>query len=98
MSEPPADTTGVGGDGIGYCIRPGTAVPPTVLVANMDGGALFLQGWRVGPSAYVCAADSAPLREALAAAFGSGPPRADQPVIRDGEVGAGDNAVPHPRM
>lgn len=29
------------------------------------------EGWRVGPSAYVCAADAGPLREARAAAFGS---------------------------
>ena len=29
------------------------------------------EGWRLGPSAYVCAADAGPLREAPAAAFGS---------------------------
>jgi hypothetical protein len=29
------------------------------------------EGWRVGPSTSVCAADAGPLREALAAAFGS---------------------------
>ena len=29
------------------------------------------EGWRVGPSTYVCTADAGPLREAPAAAFGS---------------------------
>lgn len=71
MSEPDTDTGGRNGSGIGYCIRPGTAVPPTVLVADMGDGAFLLQGWGVGPNAYVCAADAVPLREALAAAFGS---------------------------
>lgn len=47
------------------------AVPQTVLVADMGDDALLLQSWRVGPSTHVCAADAGPLREALAAAFGS---------------------------
>ncbi|MGH3922979.1 MAG: hypothetical protein ACRDTT_08945, partial [Pseudonocardiaceae bacterium] len=34
----------------GRSIRSGTAVPPTVLVAEMGDGSLFLQGWRNGPS------------------------------------------------
>ncbi|MGH3770826.1 MAG: hypothetical protein ACRDRW_05430 [Pseudonocardiaceae bacterium] len=89
MSKPHADTGDVGGDGIGYCIRPGTAVPPTVLVADMGDGALFLQGWRAGPSAYVCAADATPLREALAAAFGS-----DPLLCAD----TGTSAVRHPQL
>ena len=65
--------TGIGGTsgGIGYCLCPGVAVPPTLLIAEMGSGALLLQGWQVGPSAYVCAADAGPLREALAAAFGN---------------------------
>lgn len=71
MNEPDTDTDDTSGGGIGYCIRPGAAVPPTVLVADMGDGTLLLQGWRVGPNAYVCAADADPLREALAAAFGS---------------------------
>ncbi len=64
MREPDTDTGGTSGDGIGYCVRPGAAVPPTVLVADMGDGALVLQGWRVGPSAYVCAADAGPPGEA----------------------------------
>ncbi|MGQ0776112.1 MAG: hypothetical protein ACT4NY_17090 [Pseudonocardiales bacterium] len=71
MSETDVEAGSVSQDGIGYCIRPGSDVPPTVLVAEMSDGALLLQGWRVGPSAYVCRADTGPLREALAAAFGS---------------------------
>ncbi|MGH4024162.1 MAG: hypothetical protein ACRDRV_06205 [Pseudonocardiaceae bacterium] len=62
-----------GSGGIGYCIRPGAAVPATVLVVDMGDGALLLQGWRMGPSAYVCPTDTGPLRSALAAAFGSTP-------------------------
>ncbi len=72
MSEPDTDTGGTSGGDTGYCIRPGAAVPPTVLVAEIGDGALLLQGWQVGPNAHVCAADAGPLREALAAAFGSG--------------------------
>jgi hypothetical protein len=34
------------------------------------------KGRRVGPSAHVCTADAGPLREVLAAAFGSGLVRA----------------------
>lgn len=52
-------------------IRPGVPVPATVLIAEMSGGSLLLQGWRNGPSAYVSADDAAPLRRALAAAYGS---------------------------
>lgn len=37
--------------GIERSIRPGSPVPPTVLVAEMGDGALLLQGWRIGPSA-----------------------------------------------
>ncbi|MGH3775526.1 MAG: hypothetical protein ACRDRR_07275 [Pseudonocardiaceae bacterium] len=31
-------------------IRPGTAMPPTVFVADIGGGPLFLQGWWDSPS------------------------------------------------
>jgi len=43
------------------------------IAAGMSGGALFVQGLRNGPSAYACAANAGPLRQALAAAFGSEP-------------------------
>jgi hypothetical protein len=61
----------------GRSIRPGTAVPPTVLVADMGQGALYLQGWRAGPSAYLTAEDALGLRRELERAFGGGdvPPR-----------------------
>lgn len=52
-------------------IRPGVPTPATVLVAEMHGGSLLLQGWRDGPSAYASADDAVPLRHALAAAYGS---------------------------
>jgi hypothetical protein len=57
--------------GIGLSIRPGTAVPSTVLVADMGDSSLLLAGWRDGPSAYLCSADAVPLRRELARAFGS---------------------------
>lgn len=71
MRESAKGNGGLRPGGIERSIRPGTAVPPTLLVADMGNGAMLLQGWRVGPSAYVCAADAGPLRRALAAAFGS---------------------------
>lgn len=52
-------------------IRPGTAVPPTVLVADMGDRWLFLQGWQDGPTAYLSPADAVPLRREPAGAFGS---------------------------
>ncbi|MGH3545530.1 MAG: hypothetical protein ACRDPW_06355 [Mycobacteriales bacterium] len=57
--------------GIGRSIRPGTVVPPTVLVSNMGSGALYLGGWQQGPSAYLTPEDATPLRRELARAFGS---------------------------
>ena len=57
--------------GIERSIRPGVARPATVLVADMGGGALLLQGWRAGPSAYLTAEDAVPLRQVLETAFGS---------------------------
>lgn len=57
--------------GLERSIRPGVPVPATLLVAEMRDGALFLQGWRDGPGAYVIAEDAGPLRQALAAAFGN---------------------------
>ncbi|MGH3927819.1 MAG: hypothetical protein ACRDTT_33965, partial [Pseudonocardiaceae bacterium] len=52
-------------------IRPGTAVPSTVLVSDMGDGSLLLEGWRDGPSAYLSPADAVPFRRQLAAAFGN---------------------------
>ncbi|MGH3940231.1 MAG: hypothetical protein ACRDTG_16685 [Pseudonocardiaceae bacterium] len=80
MNESETATAVVGQSGIGYCIHPDSAVPPTVLVADMANGAMLLQGWPVGPSAYVCAANTAPLREALATAFGSDSVITDKPT------------------
>lgn len=56
--------------GIERSIRPGTAVPPTMLVGDMGDGSLLIVGWRDGPSAYLCSADAVPLRRELASAFG----------------------------
>lgn len=52
-------------------IRPGTAVPSTVLVSDMGDGSLLLEGWREGPSAYLSPADALPLRRELVRAFES---------------------------
>lgn len=60
-----------GQSGVGRSLRPRTAVPPTLLVADMGDGSVLLQGWRDGPSAYLCPADAAPLKRELAAAFGN---------------------------
>lgn len=57
--------------GLERSIRPGARVPSTLLVAEMRDGALFLQGWRDGPAAYVIPEDAGPLHQALAAAFGA---------------------------
>ncbi len=57
--------------GISRSIRPGTAVPPTVLVSDMGNGILVIEGWREGPSTYLCSTDAAPLRRELVRAFGS---------------------------
>jgi hypothetical protein len=66
--------------GINRSIRPATAVPPTLLVADMLEGSVLLQGWPDGPTAYLCPADAAPLKRELAAAFGTTEPtpRADE--------------------
>ena len=57
--------------GIGRSIRPGTAMPDTVLVAHTCDGGLFLQGWRDGPSAYLSPSDAPALRPEMAIVFGS---------------------------
>lgn len=68
--------------GIGRSIRPGSSVPATVLVADLGSGALLLQGWRTGPSAYLTADDAAPVRDVLAAAFGSDERVAGNHILR----------------
>ena len=63
--------------GNGRSSRPGTPVPSTVLVADTGQGALYPEGWRGGPSAFLTAEDAAGLRQELAEAFGGAyaPPR-----------------------
>lgn len=55
----------------GRSIRPGTAVPSTVLVSDMGDGSLLLEGSQDGPSAYLSPADAVPFKRQLAAAFGN---------------------------
>jgi hypothetical protein len=50
-------------------IRPRTAALPTVLVADMDDGSLFLQGWQDGATACLSPADATPLRRELTMAL-----------------------------
>ncbi len=69
-SCPSDDAPSVAG-GPDHSIRPGVPIPATLLVAQMGDGALFLQGWRDGATAYVIPEDAGPLRHALATAFGS---------------------------
>ncbi|MGH3548575.1 MAG: hypothetical protein ACRDQU_10800 [Pseudonocardiaceae bacterium] len=47
------------------------AMPPTVLVTEMDNGAVILQGRPDGPRVYLSRAEAVPLKRELAAAFGS---------------------------
>lgn len=60
--------------GVGHSIRPGTAVPSTLLIADMVDGSMLLKSWPDGPSAYLCQADAPSLKRALAAAFSSTEP------------------------
>jgi len=46
-------------------------MPSTVLITEMDNGALILQGRPDGPRVYLSRANALPLRRELAAAFGS---------------------------
>lgn len=57
--------------GLDRSIRPGVPIPETLLVAQLCNGALLLQDWRDGVSAYIIPQDTGPLRHALATAFGS---------------------------
>ncbi|MGH3781933.1 MAG: hypothetical protein ACRDRO_15255 [Pseudonocardiaceae bacterium] len=54
--------------GTGRSIRPGTVVPPTVLMINL-GDSLLLETWREGPWAYLSPADAVPLWRVLSAIF-----------------------------
>ena len=67
------DTNGrVHGDGVdkAQCrVVPGTAMPPTVLVTELDTGALVIQGRPDGPRAYLHPDDAVRLKQELAAAF-----------------------------
>lgn len=56
--------------GISRTIRPRTAMAPTVLVTELDNGALILQGRPDGPRVYLSRVDAVPFRRELAAAFG----------------------------
>jgi hypothetical protein len=55
--------------GVGRSIRPSTTVPPTVLMTELDSGALILQGRPDGPRVRLSQADAVPLRRELTAAF-----------------------------
>lgn len=57
----------------GRSIRPGVPVPATVLLREMGGGALFLQGWRGRTRCLRLRAGCALLRQGLASAFGTEP-------------------------
>ncbi|MGH4022285.1 MAG: hypothetical protein ACRDT0_24230 [Pseudonocardiaceae bacterium] len=72
--------------GIERSIRPGVACSATVLVADMGDGALLLQGWRAGPSAYLIAEDAVPLRQVLETAFGSELPVSTGRTFGGGQV------------
>jgi hypothetical protein len=60
------DQLSVGGD-----IQSSTVVPPTVLVTEMNNGALILQGRPDGPRVYLTPGQAVGLRGELATAFGS---------------------------
>lgn len=49
----------------------GMPCPPTLLVAELIDGGVYLQGWPVGPNAYLGPDDAKPLKRELASAFGS---------------------------
>lgn len=55
---------------VGRSVRPGTTVPSTVLITELDNGTLIAQGRPDGPRLHRSPADAMPLRRELAAAFG----------------------------
>lgn len=52
-------------------IRPDTAIPPTVLAADMGDRSRLLRSWRDEPSTHLSPSDAVPLRRKLTAAFES---------------------------
>ena len=60
----------------------GTAMPPTVLVTEMDTGALVVQGRPDGPRVYLTPVEAVALRRELATAF-----RNAERELRDGQGG-----------
>lgn len=55
----------------GRTMRARAVAPSTVEVSDLSDGALFLQIWPGGPSAYLSPADAVPLKRELVAAFRS---------------------------
>jgi hypothetical protein len=87
------DTNGVGG--LDRSICPGTPVPATVLVVVLNDGSYLLVGYpQSGPSAYVTAEDAVPLRQALAAAFGSEQPAGNKAAIPGSDLMRGKATQP----
>ncbi len=87
------DTNGMGG--LDRSICPGVPVPATVLVVVMNDGSYLLVGYpQRGPSAYVTAEDAVPLRQALAAAFGSEQPAGNKVAIPGSDLGRGKATQP----
>lgn len=54
-----------------YSRQPRPIVPPTVLVTELDSGALVLQGRPDGPRVYLSPTDAVSLKREVAAAFGN---------------------------
>jgi hypothetical protein len=80
-----ANRAGQDADGqvLGDGIRPSTALPPTLLVTELDTGELVVQGRPAGPRVRLSPDDALPLRWELAAAF----ERAEQVVpSNDGDA------------
>jgi hypothetical protein len=51
-------------------IRPGTTMPSTVLITELDNGTLILQGRPDGPRVWLSPDEAVPLKRELVAAFG----------------------------
>jgi hypothetical protein len=55
--------------GIGRSLQLGTAMPPSVLLTELDNGTLVLQGRPDGPRVRLSLTDAVPLKRELAAAL-----------------------------